>query len=67
MELSRYIPLSEAVQRYNLDRAESTQAVDAGKIVAAVPDWVAEQILSASEPIGEDRATCVGLISTPLF
>jgi hypothetical protein len=25
-------------------------------IVAAVPDWVAEEILSASERIGEDRA-----------
>jgi hypothetical protein len=25
-------------------------------IVAAVPDWMAEEILSASEHIGEDRA-----------
>jgi hypothetical protein len=25
-------------------------------IVAGVPDWVAEEILSASEHIGEDRA-----------
>jgi hypothetical protein len=24
-------------------------------IVAAVPDWVAEEILSASEHVGEDR------------
>ena len=48
--------VSEAAQRYNLDRTELTQPVDAGKIVAAVPDWVAEEILSASEHIGEDKA-----------
>lgn len=35
MELPRYIPLTEAAQRYNLDHAELTQAVDTGKIVAA--------------------------------
>lgn len=56
MELPRYIPLTEAAQRFNVDHAELAQAVHAGKIVAAVPDWVAEEILSASEHIGQDGA-----------
>ena len=47
---------SGSLERWQMQFLQAAYKQRLRAIVVAVPDWVAEEILSASEHIGEDRA-----------